>query len=75
MVEPIVHRVPRDPRLRGDGPSFLMVVVMSGVVLAIFFLVALFVLHASGRELLPGVKQTSHPHAMLRVSDLPEFRV
>jgi len=75
MVEPIVHRVPRDPRLRGEGPNFLIVVVMSGVALAVFFLAAWFVLRVSGRELLPGLRKTSHPHAMVRVMDPPQFRV
>ncbi len=66
-VEPIVHRVPRDPRQRGEGPSFLAVVVMSGVVLVVFFLIAYFVLRTSGQELLPGVHQTAHPHSALRL--------
>ncbi|MGB9145285.1 MAG: hypothetical protein WCC14_05660 [Acidobacteriaceae bacterium] len=66
-MEPIVHRVQRDPRQRGEGPSFLAVVVMSGVVLVVFFIVAYLVLLTSGRELLPGVQQTAHPHSMVRV--------
>ncbi|HTX42186.1 MAG TPA: hypothetical protein VMD25_10195 [Acidobacteriaceae bacterium] len=66
-MEPIVQRVQRHPHQRGEGPNFLAVVAMSGVVLVVFFILAFLVLHSSARELLPGVHQTAHPYSMLRV--------
>jgi hypothetical protein len=69
-VEPVVHRVPRHPHQRGEGPSFLAVVVVSGVALAVFFVLAFVVLCTSGSELLPGAHQTAPLHSTLRVDRL-----
>jgi hypothetical protein len=71
MVEPLVHRVPPDPRDRSEEPSFLMVVVLSGVVLALFFVLGFFVLRATTTDLLPGVAHPRNPHAVLRLTEPP----
>lgn len=71
MVEPLVHRVLSDPRDRSEGPSFLMVVLLSGVVLALFFIFAFFVLRSTASDLLPGVAHPRNPHAILRLEGPP----
>jgi len=67
MVEPLLHRVPPDPRDRGEEPSFLMVVLLSGVVLAVFFVLAFFVLRATAVDLLPASSSPSHTQSVLRL--------
>jgi hypothetical protein len=71
MAEPLVHRVPPDPRERGESPSFLVVVLISGVVLVVFFLAAFFVLRETVSDLLPGVAPVRNPHAVLRLPEPP----
>jgi hypothetical protein len=71
MAEPLVHRVPRDPREREEGPSFLTVVIISGVVLALFLLGAFFVLREAGSDLLPGTAAPRNPNAVLRLAEPP----
>jgi hypothetical protein len=68
MVEPLVHRVPRDPRDRVEEPSFLTVVLVSGIVLVLFFLGAFFVLREGASDLLPGVAHPRNPHAVLHLN-------
>jgi hypothetical protein len=48
-----------------------MVVLMSGIVLVLFFVVAYFVVRGTAVDLLPGVEHTSHPHAALRLMEPP----
>jgi hypothetical protein len=69
MVEPLDHRVPHDPRDRPKEPSFLMVVLLSGVVLALFFVIAFFVLRSTVSDLLPSVAHPRNPHAVLRLAE------
>ncbi len=71
MVEPLVHRVPRDPRDRVEGPSFLTVVLLSGIILALFLVGAFFVLREGASDLLPGVAPVRNPHAVLRLTEPP----
>lgn len=71
MVEPLVHRVPPDPRDRPEEPSFLMVVVFSAVALGLFLILAFFVLRATASELVPGGMDRSHPHSMLQTVEPP----
>jgi hypothetical protein len=71
MVEPLVHRIPHDPRDRREEPSFLTVVVLSGVALVLFLLLAFFVLRANASDLLPGVSPPANPHSVLRLAEPP----
>jgi hypothetical protein len=47
---------PENYRLRPKEPSFLAVVILSGVVLVIFFVAAYFFVASDGIKLLPGVQ-------------------
>lgn len=70
-MEPIVHPVPRDPRDRTEEPSFLMVVLLSGIVLALFLLASYFVLRATDGDLMPGTATPRNPNAVLRLAEPP----
>ena len=75
MAEPLIHRVPPDPRDRSEGPSFMMVVFLSGIVLVLFFIGAYLVLRGTVTDLLPGTAGPRNPHAVLCVPQSPAQRV
>lgn len=54
----------------GGKPNFLMAVLMTAVAFILFFIVALFLLHHSGRHFLPNRHRDHEPHAFLQFQGL-----
>jgi hypothetical protein len=59
----------------GGKPNFLLAVAMAAAAFVVFFIVAWFVLHHSGRHLLPNRHPDHEPHAYLQLPGMQSSAV